>query len=253
MQFSIGADPEFFLKNAHRHISAVGMIGGSKDFPLALPKEGFAVLEDNVSVEFNIAPCHNHKEFIQAIQYVMKELKERLPNFEFSQESSVLFDPDQLDHPQAMEFGCEPDFNAWTKAMNPRPAAADATLRSAGGHVHVGTKENPFEVIKAMDLYLGVPSLAIDTRPSAIARRQLYGKAGCCRIKPYGAEYRTLSNFWIFSEKLIEWVYTQTEKAISFVAAGNVISEKNGHLIQDCINNNNRKAYEHLVQTYQLT
>lgn len=252
MEFTIGADPEFFLKNKHRHISAVGMIGGNKDYPLALPKEGFAILEDNVSVEFNIAPCHNHTEFIDAIQYVMKELQQRLPNFEFSTASSVVFDADQLNDPQALEFGCEPDLNAWTKQQNPRPTASNAQLRSAGGHVHVGTNEDPFEVIKAMDVYLGIPSLKIDNSPAAIARRQLYGKAGCCRIKPYGAEYRTLSNFWIFSPKLIEWVYNQTEKALAFVAAGNRISVEDGHLIQDCINNNNGKAYEHLSKTYGL-
>ena len=62
MQFTIGADPEFFLMKNKKYVSAVGMIGGSKNEPLALDKEGFAILEDNVSVEFNIAPCHNHEE-----------------------------------------------------------------------------------------------------------------------------------------------------------------------------------------------
>jgi len=227
--FTIGADPEFFLKNKHRHVSAIGMIGGTKDFPRPLKRKGFAVLEDNVSVEFNIAPCHDHKEFIAAIGYVMDDLRKRLKGYDFSQESAVVFDPDQLQHPQALEFGCEPDFNAWTKEMNPRPVATNASLRSAGGHVHVGTRENPIEVIRAMDLFLGVPSIKID---SGTLRRQLYGKAGCYRQKPYGCEYRTLSNFWIFSEKLIEWVYNQTEKAIQFVEAGNTIDDKDGHTIQ---------------------
>lgn len=248
-KFSIGCDPEFFLKLGQQHVSAIGMIGGSKDFPRPLEKEGFAILEDNVSVEFNIAPAHDHEEFIKNIQYVMNNLKEMLPNYEFSQDSAVIFDPAQLDHPQALEFGCEPDYNAWTKRINPRPKATDQNLRSAGGHVHVGTTENAISVIRAMDLFLGVPSIKLD---SGTLRRQLYGKAGCYREKPYGCEYRTLSNFWIFSPKMIQWVYDQTQKAINFVAGGNEISDKDGHIIQSCINNNDGDAYEYLAKAYGL-
>ena len=133
MSFTIGADPEFFLMQNLKHKAAIGLIGGSKEFPRPLKKEGFAILEDNVAVEFNIAPCHNHQEFIDAIQYVMGGLKGMLDSYDFSHESAVLFDADQLVHPQALEFGCEPDFNAWTKGMNPRPKAADQSLRHQRG------------------------------------------------------------------------------------------------------------------------
>lgn len=251
MAFSIGADPEFFIKKNNKHLAAIGLIGGSKDVPRPLKREGFAILEDNVAVEFNIAPCHDHQQFIEAIGYVMNGLKKNILNdYEFSQESAVIFDADQLVHPQALEFGCEPDFNAWTKDMNPRPAAVDQALRSAGGHVHVGTTENAIEVIRAMDLFLGVPAFKLDVHGKM--RRQLYGKAGAFRPKDYGCEYRTLSNFWIFDNALIKWVYDQTEKAVNFVAEGNVISEKDGHLIQDCINNESEEAYVALKQTYGL-
>jgi len=250
MKFSIGCDPEFFLKLNQQHVSAVGLIGGSKDVPRPLEKDGFAILEDNVSVEFNIAPAHNHTEFIENIQYVMNNLRGLLPQYEFSQDSAVLFNEAELQHPQALEFGCEPDFNAWTKSVNPRPCAMDHTLRSAGGHVHVGHSLDPIEVIKAMDLFLGVPSTVLD--PGTL-RRQLYGKAGCFRPKDYGCEYRTLSNFWIFSPKTIEWVYNQTNKALEFVQAGNILSDEVGHKIQSCINNNDGAAYEHLSQAYGLT
>jgi hypothetical protein len=248
--FTIGCDPEFFIKQFNKHKSAIGLIGGSKDQPRPLAREGFAILEDNVAVEFNIAPCHNHMEFIEAIQYVMKGLQKNvLAEYEVSTESAVLFDADQLTHPQAQEFGCEPDYNAWTKDINPRPCAADAALRSAGGHVHVGTTENPIEVIRAMDLFLGVPSTVMD---KGTLRRQLYGKAGSFRQKPYGCEYRTLSNFWIFNPDLIKWVYDQTEKAISFVNSGKTLSDEDGHLIQECINNNSGEAYEYLSKTHGL-
>lgn len=246
--FTIGCDPELFLKQNNKHVVAIGLVGGTKDMPRPLDDKGHAVLEDNVAVEFNIPPAHNHEEFCKSIQHVMQKLKEELPDYSFSEESAVLFDKEDLWHPQALEFGCEPDFNAWTKDMNPRPEATNETLRSAGGHVHVGTNLDKIQVIRAMDLFLGVPSIKLDT---GVLRRQLYGKAGAFRPKEYGVEYRTLSNFWIFKQELIEWVYNQTKKALDFVQQGNEISDEQGQVIQDCINNSNEKAYETLVRTYQ--
>lgn len=247
MNWSIGADPEFFLKKDNKHVTSIGLIGGDKFVPRPLDDKGHAVLEDNVAVEFNIPPAHDHKAFCNSIQHVMQELKKELPDYEFSQESAVLFDKEDLWHPQAQEFGCEPDYNAWTNKVNPRPKATDASLRSAGGHVHVGTELDKIQVIRAMDLFLGVPSIKLD---NGTLRRQLYGKAGAFRPKQYGVEYRTLSNFWIFSEKTIEWVYNQTEKALNFVKAGNTINRDQGKLIRQCINNSDTNAYEVLVRTY---
>lgn len=249
-QFTIGADPELFLLKDGKPFSAIGLIGGTKEEPKPLQKSGFFVQEDNVSVEFNVPPAHNHEEFIANIGYVMSSLKKKLKKFEFSEDSALVFDEIQLMHPKAMEFGCEPDYNAWTKQINPRPRAADAALRSAGGHVHVGTKEDPIEVIRAMDLFVGCPSILKD---KGTLRRQLYGKAGAFRQKRYGCEYRTLSNFWIFKDELIKWVYDQTAKAIDFVESGETIDPKHGEIIQECINNSNEKAYELLRATYGLT
>lgn len=250
MSFTIGCDPEFFLQKNAKYISAIGMIGGTKDNPRALSRRGCAVQEDNVSVEFNIPPCDSVKEMKDNIAYVLDTMRKRLRGFDFSTESAVFFDDDQLKHPKALEFGCEPDFNAWTKAINPRPCATDAKLRSAGGHVHVGTKEDPIEIIRAMDLFLGVPSTKLD---HGTLRRQLYGKAGAFRPKDYGCEYRTLSNFWIFSEKTIEWVYEQTQKAVEFVEEGSTIAPEHGILIQSCINNGNEESYDILCKAYGLS
>lgn len=246
--FSIGADPEFFLKQGNKFVSSIGIIGGSKDNPRPYGSAGFAVLEDNVAVEFNIPPAHNHTQFINSIQEVLNKLHQEYPQFEFSTDSAAVFDKEELMHPAAMEFGCDPDYNVWTKEMNERPTASNKDLRSAGGHVHVGTELDKIKVIKAMDLFLGVPSIKLD---AGKLRRELYGKAGAFRPKDYGVEYRTLSNFWIFKESLIEWVYNQTEKALKFVQSGNEIEDEQGKLIQDCINNSNENAYETLIRTYQ--
>ena len=113
--FTIGCDPEFFLKQNHKHISAIGRIGGSKDFPKPMPKHGFAMQEDNVSVEFNIPACDNASSLVKSIKYAMNTIKKVVPEFEVSTESAVVFDADQLLDPAALEFGCDPDYNVWTK------------------------------------------------------------------------------------------------------------------------------------------
>src|SRR5690606_27611941 len=96
------------------------------------------------------------------------------------------------------------------------PPAAHTLLRTAGGHIHVGY-DNPdnamsADIVLAMDVMLGVPSVLID---GDTRRRQMYGKAGCFRFKEYGLEYRTLSNFWIMSEERIRWAFRQTQQAVA--------------------------------------
>ena len=247
--FTIGCDPEFFLHHKGKSISAIGVVGGTKDAPRPIG-EGCAVQEDNVAVEFCIPPADSCTKFYTSIMYALDKIMDEVPaGLAFKTTASEVFDDDQLQHPNALEFGCEPDSNAWTKKMNPRPKADNANLRSAGGHVHVGANDvDPVQLIRSMDLFLGVPSIKLDMDTE---RRKLYGKAGAYRPKPYGAEYRTLSNFWIWDKKLIEWVYHQTSRAVDFVRAGNKLSVKDGVMIQQCINNNDAKAYDFLVHKYQ--
>lgn len=250
LKFKIGCDPELFVKYNGSYKSAVGLIGGSKQKPLKIDNEGNAILEDNVAVEFNTRPATNPEEFRSAITKVLDNLRSKLTGYEFDQASAAFFPEEELMTPQAQEFGCEPDFDAWRKCMNEKPKAEDKTLRSCGGHVHVGSavaKKNPIETIRAMDLFLGVPSVLLD---SGTLRRELYGKAGCFRPKKYGVEYRTLSNFWIFDAKLIDWVYEGTQKALEFVKSGSVILPEHEFLVQRAINTGNVEDCLLLKQQY---
>lgn len=253
MQFLIGADPEFFLKKKYGgYASAVGLIGGSKWEPKKIDEDGHAILEDNVAVEFNIKPASTFDEFKASIHKVLNHLKGILPEYEFSKESAISFPKEELNTPQAQEFGCEPDFDAWRNTVNMKPHAEDENLRSAGGHIHVGSdiaRDQPLLVIRAMDLFLGVDSTRLD---SGTLRRELYGKAGCFRPKPYGAEYRTLSNFWIFDDKLIQWAFDGTQRALEFVENNKTISDEDGFHIQRCINTNNKDDYHYLAKKFAI-
>lgn len=247
-KFRLGADPEVLLKNARgKHMSAIGFIGADKHNPLQIEgmKKGFTLQEDNVSLEYGIPPASSGKELWENIHAVMEKSKEWIPNLRFSNLSCVVFPKDQMMHPMAHVFGCEPDLNAWTKEVNPSPTPPHPFMRSAGGHVHVETKENPLAVIRSMDMFLGVPSVLMD---NGTLRRQFYGKAGACRVKPYGVEYRTLSNFWIFEERLCQWVWDNTARALDNLDK----FEEHGELIQQCINTGDKAIAQTLVNDFNL-
>jgi hypothetical protein len=230
-------------------------MGGTKQQPLPLPiGEGFMVQEDNVALEFNIPPSPTKEEFVSNIVKATTYLEDHVGhkyNFSFSRLSAASFPEAELDDPRAFVFGCDPDFNAWTGRPNPRPLADDKNLRSCGGHVHIGSSSLGLDrqsVIKACDLFLGVPSVLMD---DGELRKQLYGKAGAYRPKGYGQEYRTLSNFWVFDEKLIGWVWDSVALALDAVSNKFDVDAERKNIIT-AINKNRKDVAEQLVHKYNL-
>jgi hypothetical protein len=244
----LGCDPEVFLVNPEgKHISVIGLIKADKWNPLQIQgmPEGFTLQEDNVALEYGIPPAATEDEFVSHIQAVMVKSKEWIGDLTFSKLSATIFTKDQMNHPLAHVFGCEPDFNAWTEKENKKPNPPHEYMRSAGGHIHVETDKNPYHVAQMMDLYLGVPSVVMDKGED---RRKLYGGMGACRPKPYGVEYRTLSNFWIFDEKLIRWAWRATERALHSTVDVHDVE----YYIEEAINKGNKWMAEALINEYNL-
>lgn len=250
---TLGCDPELFLVDSTgKFISSIDRIGGTKSSPQDIG-EGCAIQEDNVAVEFNTPPCKTVEDFIKAIDYNLEYLtmQARVQGLSLSAVPSAIFEDDQLQDMRAREFGCEPDFNAWNDGQqNPKPRAENPNLRSAGGHIHVGGVEDLdlLEVVKAMDLFVGVPMVLFDTDT---LRRQLYGKAGAFRKKSYGVEYRTASNAWTQTKERISWVFDQTHKAVAFVKSGGKIDKELGEKIQKCINTSDVTLAKELTAQYE--
>ena len=257
--FTFGADPEVFVGTDGKPASAIGIVGGSKYKPK--PVKGGAVQEDNVLAEFNIRPSSNESTFVRSIQGVLTVLDAMLPggmaiipqlcSHEYTIEELRSFGPD------AFIFGCDPDFNAYTGEQN-IPPEASSTLRTAGGHIHVGYDDpnegSAQQIVRAMDLFLGVPSVLID---KDTRRRGMYGGAGCLRYKPYGVEYRTLSNFWIFSEERIRWAFRQTVAAIDAATRGAARDPATTFTIPTadiihCINTSDRQMAQRIVQQLDI-
>jgi hypothetical protein len=224
MTVLVGCDPELFLRHRETKLfhSAHGMIPGTKHEPFKVDKGAYQV--DGMGLEFNIDPASSAEEFESNIKTVLEQLRAAVPEeFEFVLQPTATFTKDHFDlqPDEAKELGCEPDFNAYTGRENPRPDNK-TTMRTASGHVHLGVRDtsDPHSpehmimcqtLVKQLDLWLGVPSLLYD---SDAKRRTMYGQAGAFRPKPYGVEYRTLSNQWLSSPELIRWVFNQCQRAV---------------------------------------
>jgi hypothetical protein len=233
----IGCDPEVFVFDTKKEkfIGAHGLIGGTKAAPLEVTNGMVQV--DGMALEFGIAPARTEDEFFSNISSVMNTLQNMLPShLELRVVPIVVFDDDVIDSapPDALMLGCDPDYNAYTMEKNSPPMLSDPNMRSAGGHVHVGWCKGVDAESKqhltacaaltaVMDRNLGVPSLYWDKDST---RRQIYGKAGAFRPKPYGMEYRTLSNQWLLSEEYIRVVYRRTIESVKDCLNDNLLSIK---------------------------
>ncbi len=248
----IGSDPEFFLKNNKGELTSSIEVGlpGSKTMPHAM-NDNIQVQRDNVMAEYNIPPCSNEEDFSGFIKEGVElicNLTDTTPHIVASEE----FPDNLLNNKEAKRFGCERDFNVYDQKVN-NEVKIPGNLRVAGGHIHIGwdwkDEEELDNVVIAMDLFLGLPSLKLD---NDTRRRDYYGQAGNFREKPYGIEYRSLSNFWIATDELRKWAYNQTIKAVSFVLEGNRVEDEDKELIRNAINNFDLEAAERIIIKYNV-
>jgi hypothetical protein len=240
----IGTDGEMFVKKDGSLIPVRGYLGGTKDSPR--PTQNGYVQEDGVCAEFNISPASTRDEWLSNINAVINDmaliLKEN--NISLHISAAEVFDFSQLKHPSLLRSGCDPDFNIWVRKQNIAPDFRATPLRSAAGHIHIGGDMDREKMVKAMDLFAGIPSVLMD---EDTLRKSLFGKAGCFRHKPYGVEYRTLSNFWLKDDKKILWAFDATERAYKEHLSVEVPRE-----VEDIINSNDKEGALRLVNEFNL-
>lgn len=225
MQILIGADPEVFVRDKRdKLISGHFFSCGTKENPM--PVANGHVQNDGMALEFNVPPSKTKDEFVRATSAVIKDLTAivhakdpgcklaAIPVADFGEEyiSKVPLENSQL--------GCNPDFNAYTMMHNETPNAS-LPFRTGSGHIHIGWTtgldvESALHImqcsdlVKELDYYLGLPSLLWDDDNR---RRELYGRAGAFRPKPYGLEYRVMSNAWLKRPDLIAFVFERAKRA----------------------------------------
>jgi hypothetical protein len=242
----VGSDPEFICKDANENfVSVIPYISGTKQEPLKT--QHGAIQHDNVLAEINTLPSRTASTFSRNVAATKEDLAVHLNRYgaKITRDASAYYPPDQLASEEAMEFGCDRDYDAFDPS-NPCTVprkTVDPSFRTAGGHVHIGhpiAKQYPEIVVLACDLYLGLPSVLLD---SNIERRSLYGQASRFRRKNYGVEYRTLSNFWVFSDVLRNWVFNTVQQVVNnpyvIFELENVVSLVD---IRSIINNSDSKS-----------
>ena len=247
---TIGCDPEVFLTDGKKVRSAIDKIGGTKVCPKDYG-DGIALQEDNVAVEWTIPPVTNVEDFIRYNTLALKKIEEQASKFNLSVKivASTTLPREELEDERAKVFGCEPDFDAWDRCQNPRPHSPNRLLRSAGGHVHIGgidTVPEKESAVRIMDYLCAVPLLFVD---KDVRRRGLYGKAGAFRFKPYGVEYRTLSNHWVRDQELMRFVFNSAKTAAELCKDPIFCKEVDDLRapILEAINNNNIDAAKYLM------
>lgn len=264
--FLIGSDYEMSLINKNgQPISAVGKLPGSKEDPADIGE--FCGLQvDNVNMEGTIPPVDNRDDFLKFIKYGIETTNKHYleeQDLELCASSSQIYTDEELDSDTARLFGCDISYNCYTQKAMKKPSAKNKNMRTCGFHIHVGfpysdelNGDEIFKFIQYMDLYLGVPSILIDPDTR---RRELYGKAGDCRIKPRDndgityivPEYRSLGGNLLSSDEQILWAYDQTIIAID--KFNQEIELPDGELVQNIINNSLIEEAKVLVEKYNIS
>lgn len=228
---TIGADPEIFLSDKKGNpVSAHGLVPGTKQEPFAVDRG--AIQLDGTAVEFNIQPCINAAQFTGNITRVLQSVRAIVPkeyNFNFS--PTVHYDKEYYDKHipvSSKTLGCDADYNAYTGERNATPKRK-GTMATGAGHVHFGwvqTEIDPlspghFEdcrnLTKVCDFFFGSVSKAWDQDKE---RAEMYGAPGAFRPKPYGMEYRTLSNAWVGNTFLHNYVFNLAQSCFKLAASG---------------------------------
>lgn len=223
---TFGSDPEFMLRDGDTHRSAIGIVQGSPDNRIVI--KGHEFYYDNVLAECGVKPGKNKKQVLKNIRECLKLYSEMVAPFKLVAQASENYPASELEHPEAKVAGCEPDMCVYAMEMQepPRWEMQHNDLRTCGGHIHLGSKmlqadgPEPIRIIQMADLFLGIPSLWLDADPTSPIRRNLYGQAGRYRVKKYGVEYRSLGNFWLKNQELVNWVYDACMFIHDFVESG---------------------------------
>jgi len=213
----LGADPEFFLLDENNNfINAITALPFTKNKPCKIGNNS-TIFCDNVLGEFNFEPAKNCEEFVLACVKGKVCSKDKAGNHRMSFLGYAEFDEKELKNKNAREYGCTPDFNAYTltESNPPRELFKKYNCRTAGGHIHIGGMKtdlicNPVYkplYVFMLDLFLAIPSVLIDNSAESYRRRQYFGSAGTYRDKDYGLEYRVLSPFWLRHESTMGLMY----------------------------------------------
>jgi hypothetical protein len=232
----LGADPEVFIRDfKFDRMISVHEIGlpGTKLHPY---KTNYGACQvDGVAAEFNINPTDNLKTWLksldQGVSHIDSFAKRANPDYGVFITPVALFDQEYFDRIPDFnkELGCNPDYDAYKGMPNEAPHTNEP-FRTGAGHIHIGWYPQDLyiadvtadiahfndcmDLVQDLDASLFVLSHLWD---NDVKRRTLYGRRGSFRPKPYGVEYRPLSNAWLRDRILQAFVFNATMHTIELL------------------------------------
>lgn len=235
---TLGSDPEFFLMRD-------GKIVPSTE---ALPESG-EVHSDGVQGELNpeSSTCRQTAAYYiyHALDRARTLAKQVGATLNLDAGHVVSEDVWKTIPASVRRFGCNPTENAHEKRFK-RVTGLRERFRAAGGHIHVSLGSNlkgkEASIVQLMDLIVGNTCVLIDRDPINARRRVNYGRAGEYRVKPYGIEYRVLSNFWLKHYTLWSMASGLVRNTLALYKAGysnKLLKLVNIDEVREAINKNN--------------
>lgn len=240
---SFGTDPEYVIFDNFRDkiVSAITVLD-EKDKYDPIEYNGTILHADNVNLEHDCKPGITKEEFLSNIRTALTNVHDFINakepgRYDLLAVASHEFDDEELENPKAREWGCSPAFCCYKLDIVPPPVLSEEqrNVRACGGHLHIFRNcereienrkgeflfdfKSKMEMIRMMDIMVGIPFVCLDNDPSGPQRKVLYGSAGQHRLANKGAssgcEYRSLSNYWLRNEKIAGLIYDLTEYAVS--------------------------------------
>tara|TARA_R100001086_G_C11848217_1_gene261055 strand:+ start:39488 stop:40711 length:1224 start_codon:yes stop_codon:yes gene_type:complete len=237
-----GADPELFIENKDCEVIRASRFVKDK---------GAEVANDGFQIEIHPA-AQGCRQFLASHVAILLSKAQELAK---SRSCSLTFDIGRTmcdrEWEQAEEedkqFGCEAT-ESIHEPNRTRISGLKERFRSCGGHIHLGigvtfAQKNVKTLVSLMDLLCGNTFVILDRDEVNIKRREHYGRAGEHRIKPYGIEYRVLSNFWLRKYSLFSAAVAFCRQAFWFTEdqpelAKELLDRVDMQNIRDAINNN---------------
>lgn len=247
-----GCDPEFFFKHKGN------IVGSEKVIPPRLEvSNGGTITRDGVQAEINLEPVDNESDMAVKLKNIFGALIDLVPKgveIDFTNTVEVTEQEIQSLSPESKQFGCMPSYNIYGEDPVRDADATKYLKRSAGGHIHIGSK-NPDKVKKMqdeaprlvmlLDILVGNTAVLLDRDMGNLERRKNYGRAGEYRLPKHGVEYRTPSNFWIKDVEYMSFMLGAVRTAVEIFLAGrdvelfkilNIKTERND--VREAINTN---------------
>lgn len=247
--YRIGLDPEVAIVNkktglaasAHRFIKEkeVYTFYTDGDTAKTYGMKGSEVERDGAAIEVrSIVPSACRDNIIPYVAEALRQTHLKLKKWNKGQyvlSSAPVYELDatSLRNPpeDVLEFGCRPDFYAYSLEVKDPVLPEGDTLRYTGGHIHassMGAAKNMEEqaaLAILFDYFVAMPFVGILGERFAAGeaeRRQFYGQPGSFRYdnKLDKIEFRTLSGRLLLHPTLMYWVLGAMKMFVAGVPAG---------------------------------